>query len=108
MSLDRSLRVKAGLSRHRNVLNRAERIKALAELERWEDSRSVFGLPKVGHRKPKIAGKKKEKKAEGAEGEAAPAAGAAAAAPAAGGAKAPAGGKAAAPPAKGADKGGKK
>jgi len=33
------------------VLNRAERIESLKEDGRWEEGQSVFGLPKVAHRK---------------------------------------------------------
>ena len=79
MSIDRSLKLKNALTRHRNVLTRAERIDRLKDEERWEDSGSVFGLPKVGHRKSH-AGKKaaKEKAAAeavvGVEGAVAPAA----------------------------------
>jgi len=51
MSVDRSLKVKGALSRHRNVLTRAERIEQLKDEERWSDGNSVFGLPKVAHRK---------------------------------------------------------
>ena len=51
MSIDRSLKVKGALSRHRNVLTREERIKVLKTEERWEDGDKVTGLPKVGHRK---------------------------------------------------------
>ena len=103
MTIDKSLRVKAGAIQNRNVLTRAERIAKLKETERWKEGDSVLGLPKV--RVLKLALKKKKKAAkaeEGAEG-AAPAAGgtaAAAAKPAAGAAK-PAGGAA---PAKGAAK----
>ena len=90
MSMDRSLKSKAALTRHRNVLSRAERIKLLTDEERWTDRESIFGLPKVAHRKANVgAKKKKEKKAEGEAGAeaapgAAPAAAAAPAAPAAG------------------------
>ncbi|NLX12153.1 MAG: small basic protein [Phycisphaerales bacterium] len=71
MSLDRSLKSASSLSRHRNVLSRAERIARLTEQEFWEkDKGSVFGLPKVAHRNVKV-GKKEKKKVEGAEGEAA-------------------------------------
>jgi small basic protein (TIGR04137 family) len=99
MSIDRSLKVKGALSRHRNVLSRAERLEMLKEQERWNEGGSVLGLPKVAHRKS-AAGKKEkvEKVAEGAE-TAAAAPGAAAAAPAAG-AKAPAAAAAKAPAAK--------
>ena len=51
MSIDRSLKVKGALSRHRNVLRRAERIEQLKEEERWSEGDSLFGLPKVAHRK---------------------------------------------------------
>jgi len=82
MSIDRSLKVKDALSRHRNVLSRAERLEMLQEQERWLEGGSVLGLPKVAHRKT-AAGKKEkvEKAAEGTEavvaaGAKAPAAGA--------------------------------
>ncbi len=101
MSIDRSLKLKNALVRHRNVLTRAERIQVLQDEERWTEDQSVLGLPKVAHRKS-TAGKKA--KAEAAEGAApgapgAPAAAGAApatpaAAPAAAGAKAPAKGAA--------------
>jgi small basic protein (TIGR04137 family) len=93
MSLDRSLKSATSLVRHRNVLTRAERLEKLKETERWTDQKSVFGLPKVAHRKQALA--KAEKEETPAEGTPA-AAGAAAAAPAAG-AKGAAGAKAAAP-----------
>ena len=51
MSIDRSLKVKGALRRHRNVLSREERIKVLKTEERWEDGDKVTGLPKVAHRK---------------------------------------------------------
>ncbi len=51
MSIDRSLKVKGALSRHRNVLTRAERIEQLKEEERWGEGDSLLGLPKVAHRK---------------------------------------------------------
>jgi len=92
MSLDRSLKGKSGLVRHRNVLKRSERLIQLKDEERWDESKSVFGLPKVAVRKAvkkKAAEKKEEAAAEpGAEG--APAA-AAPAAPAAAPAAKPAG-----------------
>jgi small basic protein (TIGR04137 family) len=87
MSLDRSLKSASSLVRHRNVLNRAERLEQLKDEERWDEGKSVFGLPKVAHRKLVVGGKVKE---EAAEGEAAPGAPAAkAAAPAAKAAPAP-------------------
>jgi small basic protein (TIGR04137 family) len=98
MSLDRSLRGANALIRHRNVLTRAERLVKLTEEEKWDDSKSVFGLPKVAHRKQELA--KSEPKAEdaAAAGTAVAGAAGAAAAPAAGAKDA----KAAAPAAKGA------
>jgi len=89
MTIDKSLKVKAGAISNRNVLTRAERIAKLKEAERWKDGQSVLGLPKVRVLKLAMKKKKKAKAEEGAEGEAA-------AAPAAGGAAA---GKPAAKPA---------
>jgi small basic protein (TIGR04137 family) len=99
MSLDRSLKGKSTLERHRNVLRRSERIALLEDNDKWaEGKNSVFNLVKVGHRKQTTAKKAKtEATAEGAA--AAPAAGGKAAAPAAAAGKA-----AAAPAAKGAAK----
>ena len=51
MSIDPSLKIKGALSRHRNVLTRAERIEQLKEEERWSEEDSLLGLPKVAHRK---------------------------------------------------------
>lgn len=109
MSIDRSLRMKSSLERHRNVLSRAERVMLLKDQDRWRDEQSPLGLPKVAHRKAK-AGRKKAAKVEGAEaaaapgtpgapGAAAPAAPAAGAAPAAKGAAKPAAAKPGAKPA---------
>jgi len=66
MSIDRSLKLKDALVRHRNVLTRAERIDRLKDEDKWEDDRSVLGLPKVSHRKARA--KKAEKKEVAAEG----------------------------------------
>lgn len=96
MSLDRSLKSANALIRHRNVLTRAERLDKLKDEEKWNDDKSVFGLPKVIHRKQALAGKVKEEATDAAApaaAGAAPAAGAKANAPA-GKAAAPAGGKA--------------
>lgn len=94
MSVDRSLKLKDALVRHRNVLTRAERIDVLKEEERWADGTSALHLPKVAHRKS-AAGKKAkaEAAAAAAPGVAAPGAPAAAAAPAAGAGAKAAGGK---------------
>ena len=58
MSIDRSLRSKSSLERHRNVLTRTERVVLLRDQDRWSEEASVLGLPKIPHRKAK-AGKKK-------------------------------------------------
>lgn len=64
MSLDRSLKMKDALSRHRNVLKRMERLEVLTDEDRWDEEKdSVFGLPKIAHRKT-AAGKKAKKKEE--------------------------------------------
>ena len=103
MSIDRSLKLKGALVRHRNVLTRAERLTRLKEEEKWEDGNSVFGLAKVANRKVSVS-KKKEAKAA-VEGEVAGVPGAEGAAPGAapgGKAGAPAAGKPGAPGAKAA------
>lgn len=60
MSVDRSLKIKGALSRHRNVLTRAERIEELQNEERWSEGDPVTGLPKVSHRKSHAGKKTKE------------------------------------------------
>lgn len=68
MSLDKSLKSRSTLARHRNVLTRAERIEVLKETERWTDESTAIGLPKIAHRKVAVGKKTKEKKDEaGAE-----------------------------------------
>jgi len=67
MSVDRSLKVKAGLLRQRNVWTRAERLEALRKTRRWSDGDDVLGLPKVrtafkSKAKKKKKGKKEEEK----------------------------------------------
>jgi small basic protein (TIGR04137 family) len=81
MTMDKSLRVRAGSTRSRNVLTRAERIEQLKAGDRFADgSNSPYGLPKTRVMKLSMK-KKKKKKEEGEEGAAAkPAAGAKAAA----------------------------
>jgi len=66
MSVDRSLRIRGALTRHRNVLSRAERIDVLKEEERWSEGDPVLGLPKVAHRKSQ-AGRKGKTAAQKAE-----------------------------------------
>jgi len=62
MTMDKSLRMGAGLIRSRSVLNRAERIERLKSSERWQEGESPYGLPKV--RVYKLTMKKKKKKKE--------------------------------------------
>ncbi len=66
MSIDRSLKLRGSLSRHRNVLSRAERIERLTEEERWQEGDAVTGLPKVAHRKSHSGRKGKVEKAAAA------------------------------------------
>ena len=61
MSLDRSLKTSGGLTKHRNVLRRAERIQKLMESERFDpENDNPTHLPKVASRK--VASKKTTKK----------------------------------------------
>ena len=60
MTMDKSLKRSGTLVRARNVLTRAERLKILADEERWSEGESPLGLPKVrvlrsteGKKKPK-------------------------------------------------------
>ncbi len=70
MSLDRSLKVASGLTRHRNVLSRAERIAKLTEKGNYDPAAGdPLGLVKVGNRKVTPGGKatKKADKTDEAE-----------------------------------------
>jgi small basic protein (TIGR04137 family) len=69
MSLDSSLKTAGGLTRHRNVLTRTERIEKLIQSGKFDDD--PLGLPKVGNRKIVTGGKDKKKGPgdEEAEGE---------------------------------------
>ena len=60
MSIDPSLKIKGALTRHRNVLSRAERLEQLKDEEKWSEGDSVTGLPKVAHRKSHAGQKAKE------------------------------------------------
>lgn len=63
MTIDKSLKIKAGSAKTRNVLTRAERLAQLRREDRWTEGDPAYGLPKV--RVVKIAlKKKKEKKAD--------------------------------------------
>tara|TARA_Y100000588_G_C13351169_1_gene542482 strand:+ start:219 stop:491 length:273 start_codon:yes stop_codon:yes gene_type:complete len=67
MTIDRSLRIRRGSMGNRNVLTRIERLKKLAEMDRWEEGDSVFGLAKVRVEKVSMKRKKKSKVEEGEE-----------------------------------------
>ena len=60
MSIDPSLKIKGALTRHRNVLTRAERIEQLKDEEKWTEGDPLLGLPKVAHRKSHAGRKVKE------------------------------------------------
>jgi len=62
MSIDRSLKIRGALKRHRNVLTRAERIEKLKDEDKWSEEDSLLGLAKVAHRKSHAG--RKEKAAE--------------------------------------------
>ncbi|WP_182868555.1 small basic protein [Stieleria mannarensis] len=64
MTLDRSLKVKAGAIKARNVLTRAERIAQLQRLEKFNEDESILGMPKVRVMKVSLKKKKKVKKAD--------------------------------------------
>lgn len=70
MTIDKSLKVKKGVSRSRNVLTRVERIEKLQQMEKWNDDTSPFDLPKV--RVYKVVLKKKKKVKDEAADAAAP------------------------------------
>ncbi len=71
MSVDRSLKIKGALTRHRNVLSRTERVEQLKEEDKWQEGDSVLGLQKVAHRKSHAGRKEKAALAKEAADEAA-------------------------------------
>jgi small basic protein (TIGR04137 family) len=64
MSIDKSLVSKGKLTRHRNVLTRAERIKYLNKEGLRDKENSVFGLPKVKTIKVRKKAKVEKEKTE--------------------------------------------
>ncbi|MCO6456078.1 MAG: small basic protein [Pirellulaceae bacterium] len=64
MTIDKSLKVRAGMIRSRNVLTRAERLEKLKEADRWVEGDPVLGIPKVRVLKVSLKKKKKAKKGE--------------------------------------------
>ena len=69
MTIDKSLKVRAGLVRARSVLTRAERIAKLQQADRWLEGSSPMGLPKVRVIKLVLKKKKKAKAKKGKTGE---------------------------------------
>jgi len=67
MTIDKSLKVRAGLVRNRSVLKRSERLMKLQEMDRWSEGESPLGLPKVRVLKLSFKKKKKVKKEDEAE-----------------------------------------
>lgn len=67
MTIDKSLKIKAGGIKQRNVMTRGERLERLAATDRWQEGDSVLGIPKVRVQKLAMKKKKKVKKVE--EGE---------------------------------------
>ncbi len=67
MTIDKSLRVKKGVSRSRNVLTRVERIEKLAEMDRWSEGDSPFNLPKTRVYRVVLKKKKKAVKEDAAD-----------------------------------------
>ena len=59
MTIDKSLKIKAGAAKMRNVLTRPERLAKLIADDRWQEGDPIYGIPKV--RVVKIAMKKKKK-----------------------------------------------
>ncbi len=67
MSIDKSLVSKSKLVRHRSVLTRTERVQHLTDEGLWDETKSVYGLPKVKtikvKKKAKVAKEKTEEEA---------------------------------------------
>ncbi len=59
MTIDKSLKIKAGSTKQRNVLTRPERLAKMIENDRFGAEDSLYGMPKV--RVTKITMKKKKK-----------------------------------------------
>ncbi|MCC9601154.1 small basic protein [Stieleria sp. JC731] len=64
MTLDRSLKVRAGAIKTRNVLTRAERIAQLQRQDKFNEAEDVLGMPKTRVLKVSLKKKKKVKKPE--------------------------------------------
>ena len=64
MTIDKSLKVKGGMIKVRNVLKRGERLAKLKEADKFGENSSPLGLPKVRVMKLSLKKKKKVKKEE--------------------------------------------
>lgn len=64
MTMDQSLKVKAGAIKTRNVLTRAERVAQLQKQNKFDEDRSIVGMAKVRVEKVSLKKKKKVKKAD--------------------------------------------
>jgi len=69
MTIDKSLKIKAGSTKTRNVLTRSERLEKLIETDRWQEGDGIYGLPKVRVQKISLKKKKKVKKADDEDGD---------------------------------------
>ena len=47
MSIHKSLKLKGGMQRQRNVVTRKERIELMKERGTWVEGRSIYALPKT-------------------------------------------------------------
>ncbi len=63
MTIDKSLKVKAGSVKNRNVLTRAERLAQMKKQGKWSEESTILGMPKT--RVVKISMKKKKKVKKG-------------------------------------------
>ena len=72
MSQHPTLKVDSVGAKHRNVLKRYERIKAMQDQNKWQDRVTVYNLPKIKSIKIKVK-KTKETPAEATAGAATPA-----------------------------------
>lgn len=64
MTIDKSLKVKAGSVKNRNVLTRAERLAQMKAQGNWDDESTILGMPKTRVRKISLKKKKKVKKGD--------------------------------------------
>ena len=64
MTIDKSLKVKKGVTRSRNVLTRVERIEKMKEMDKWQEGDSPFSLPKTRVYRVVLKKKKKAVKAD--------------------------------------------